>query len=569
MNVNSDNRTIAFLLILGFIAFAAFAVWETCKSRKRVFGKIRKTYGQWPEREYSMEEFDAISHYYVHRKKEGLPVIDDITWNDLDMDRIFMLLNHTWSCIGESYLYCLLRMPAMEEEALKERNRLIEYFRTHPEAREKMEYRFARIGKTGSQSMFDYIYNLAELKPEAVWPEFVWIIAVVVSFGSIFINAAFGVLLFLAVMFGSWYYYYRKKKRIEPFLRSCSCLIQILKESESFGKIDAPELKNYQEKIVQAGKLLRKLKRSTHFVVGGNAGENGELTKVFFDYINYTFHLDLIEFNTVIRELAAHMDDLEGLIDAVGALECATALASFRTLAEGSYCIPEFKKGGRASLSCENVFHPLIPDPVKNSITAERGVLLTGSNASGKSTFLKTVAVNAILAQTIDTCMADFWKGNFFRICTSMALRDDLAGKESYFIVEIKSLKRILNAADGKIPILCFVDEVLRGTNTVERIAASSEILESMEREDILCFAATHDIELTHILEKGYDNYHFEEEVRDNDVLFNYRLFKGRAVSRNAIKLLGVMGYDPKLIEKAQNMADHFLETGEWRQEEA
>ena len=569
MNVNSDNRTIAFLLILGFIAFAAFAVWETCKSKKRVFGKIRKTYGQWPEREYSMEEFDAISHYYVHRKKEGLPVIDDITWNDLDMARIFMLLNHTWSCIGESYLYCLLRMPAMEEETLKERNRLIEYFRTHPEAREKMEYRFARIGKTGSQSMFDYIYNLAELKPEAVWPEFVWIIAVVVSFGSIFINAAFGVLLFLAVMFGSWYYYYRKKKRIEPFLRSCSCLIQILKESESFGKIDAPELKNYQEKIVQAGKLLRKLKRSTHFVVGGNAGENGELTKVFFDYINYTFHLDLIEFNTVIRELAAHMDDLEGLIDAVGALECATALASFRTLAEGSYCIPEFKKGGRASLSCENVFHPLIPDPVKNSITAERGVLLTGSNASGKSTFLKTVAVNAILAQTIDTCMADSWKGNFFRICTSMALRDDLAGKESYFIVEIKSLKRILNAADGKIPILCFVDEVLRGTNTVERIAASSEILESMEREDILCFAATHDIELTHILEKGYDNYHFEEEVRDNDVLFNYRLFKGRAVSRNAIKLLGVMGYDPKLIEKAQNMADHFLETGEWRQEEA
>ena len=569
MNVNSDNRTIAFLLILGFIAFAAFAVWETCKSRKRVFGKIRKTYGQWPEREYSMEEFDAISHYYVHRKKEGLPVIDDITWNDLDMDRIFMLLNHTWSCIGESYLYCLLRMPAMEEETLKERNRLIEYFRTHPEAREKMEYRFARIGKTGSQSMFDYIYNLAELKPEAVWPEFVWIIAVVVSFGSIFINAAFGVLLFLAVMFGSWYYYYRKKKRIELFLRSCSCLIQILKESESFGKIDAPELKNYQEKIVQAGKLLRKLKRSTHFVVGGNAGENGELTKVFFDYINYTFHLDLIEFNTVIRELAAHMDDLEGLIDAVGALECATALASFRTLAEGSYCIPEFKKGGRASLSCENVFHPLIPDPVKNSITAERGVLLTGSNASGKSTFLKTVAVNAILAQTIDTCMADSWKGNFFRICTSMALRDDLAGKESYFIVEIKSLKRILNAADGKIPILCFVDEVLRGTNTVERIAASSEILESMEREDILCFAATHDIELTHILEKGYDNYHFEEEVRDNDVLFNYRLFKGRAVSRNAIKLLGVLGYDPKLIEKAQNMADHFLETGEWRQEEA
>ena len=164
------------------------------------------------------------------------------------MDRIFMLLNHTWSCIGERYLYCLLRMPAMEPETLKERNRLIEYFRSHKEEREKMEYRFARIGKTGSQSLFDYIYNLAELTPEPVWPELVWIFAVVASFGSIFVNAAFGMLLFLAVMFGSWYYYYRKKKRIEPFLRPCSCLIQILKESEAFGKNGDPGIKIYQER---------------------------------------------------------------------------------------------------------------------------------------------------------------------------------------------------------------------------------------------------------------------------------------------------------------------------------
>lgn len=75
MNGNNDNRTIAFLLILGFLFFAVFVVWEAYKSRKRLFRKIQRTYGQWPEREYSMEEFDAISHYYVHRKKEGLPLL--------------------------------------------------------------------------------------------------------------------------------------------------------------------------------------------------------------------------------------------------------------------------------------------------------------------------------------------------------------------------------------------------------------------------------------------------------------------------------------------------------------
>ena len=87
---------------------------------------------------------------------------------------------------------------------------------------------------------------------------------------------------------------------------------RILKQSEAFGKTEIPESKIYQAKrSARAGKLLRKLKRSTHFVAGGNAGSNGDLEKVLFDYVNYTFHLDLIEFNTVIRELAAHMKDLE------------------------------------------------------------------------------------------------------------------------------------------------------------------------------------------------------------------------------------------------------------------
>ena len=195
----------------------------------------------------------------------------------------------------------------------------------------------------------------------------------------------------------------------------------------------------------------------------------------------------------------------------------------------------------------------------------ERGVLLTGSNASGKSTFLKTTAINAILAQTVHTCLADRYSGGLYRIMSSMALRDDLAGGDSYYIVEIKSLKRILNySADSGRPVLCFVDEVLRGTNTVERIAASTQILKSLAGKNVLCFAATHDIELTHLLEAYYNNYHFEEEIKEEDVVFNYRLKKGRATTRNAIRLLGVMGYEESIIEEAEKQAERFLKTGSW-----
>ena len=113
--------------------------------------------------------------------------------------------------------------------------------------------------------------------------------------------------------------------------------------------------------------------------------------------------------------------------------------------------------------------------------------------------------------------------------------------------------------------MLCMVDEVLRGTNTIERIAASSRILQSLRRENVFCFAATHDIELTYILENLYVNYHFGEEVRGKDVLFSYRLKKGRASSRNAIRLLEMTGYGEKIAEGARQAAREFEETGVWK----
>jgi DNA mismatch repair ATPase MutS len=145
-----------------------------------------------------------------------------------------------------------------------------------------------------------------------------------------------------------------------------------------------------------------------------------------------------------------------------------------------------------------------------------------------------------------------------------MALRDNLLSKESYYIVEIKSLKRILDRVNNEVPTLCFIDEVLRGTNTLERIAASSRILSSLSKKNTLVFAATHDIELTQILENEYSNYHFQERIEDNEILFDYKLYKGKAISKNAIKLLNMMGYPKEIIVSAENAAEEFLTKGEW-----
>ena len=191
-------------------------------------------------------------------------------------------------------------------------------------------------------------------------------------------------------------------------------------------------------------------------------------------------------------------------------------------------------------------------------------MLLTGSNASGKSTFLKTLAVNAILAQTIHTVLANGYEADYFKILSSMALRDDLATKESYYIVEIRSLKRIMDAAEENISVLCFVDEVLRGTNTAERIAASSRILRYLAEKKALVFAATHDLELTSLLADVYENYHFSEQVEEDIVVFDYRLKPGKATSRNALKLLEMMEYPKVITDDANKAVEGFLSTGEW-----
>ena len=260
-----------------------------------------------------------------------------------------------------------------------------------------------------------------------------------------------------------------------------------------------------------------------------------------------------------------HKEEIYELVEAIGYIDAAISIGAFRESLQ-SYCVPEFEEGKEVTLCIKDGYHPSISEPVGNSFLQKRGMLVTGSNASGKSTFLKMIAINAILAQTIHTCAASRYYGGLYKIYSSMALRDDLMAGDSYYIVEIKALKRIVDAAEeeSENPLLCFVDEVLRGTNTVERIAASAQIMDNLAQKGVYCFAATHDIELTHLLAEKYDNYHFEEDVKDGDVLFSYRLLDGRAQTRNAIKLLKVIGFSDEITECAEDRAQRFIRTGQW-----
>lgn len=551
------------VVIILFLAAYFIGGYINYRKSLSVFGqKLRKQYGMAPQREYEAKQFASISHYYEKHKQNEM-VLDDITWNDLEMDLIFKRLNSMQSSAGEEYLYDMLRRPQSDKSHFEEMERIISYFDEHEEERIKLQLECARLGRTGDFSLFDYLEFLNTLGHRNNKKHYLTNFLYLPALALIPFYSGAGILILVGLICYNIMTYFKDKKEIDPYITSFAYVLRLLECVDRVIRLGIPELDGYCSRMKEKRRKFRKFKRSAGWVMGGGRGiTSSNPLEMLLDYLRMVFHLDLIKFNQMLKEVSRNTEETDDLVSTIGFLEACIAVGSFRK-SISYYTIPDF--ADKKVLEIDELYHPLLDGAVANSIRTDRGVLLTGSNASGKSTFLKAVALNAVLAQTVHTCTARTYRGAFYRIFTSMALRDSLIGGESYFIVEIKALKRILDAAsDNTLPVLCFVDEVLRGTNTIERVAASTQILRSLRGGNVLCFAATHDIELTHLLERDYENYHFTEEVTEGDIHFNYQLRNGRAESRNAIRLLGLLGYEKDIIEKAGNMAERFLESGKW-----
>ena len=178
---------------------------------------------------------------------------------------------------------------------------------------------------------------------------------------------------------------------------------------------------------------------------------------------------------------------------------------------------------------------------------------------------MKSIAINCILAQPIQPALAEKFTLQHGHVLTSMAIEDDLFAGDSYFVSEIKSIKRLLAQVEKGERCYCFVDEILKGTNTIERIASSAAAVRWLADYPSLAFVATHDIELTEILKNECENVHFEEQVTaEKGISFDFKLKQGPAKTRNAIALLKVLNYPEKLVADAKEAATFFDQHRKW-----
>ncbi len=555
-----DLYTILMIIVIVIVIAFLLGLRDKANAEKALLNKLKKNYGSAPDRQYKSDDLDHITGYYKNHSDSFQ--IDDTTWNDLNMDSVYQRMNYCLSAAGEEYLYYMLRTPRQQDD-FENFEKQVSYFQNNEEERRKMQLTFWNIGKNSRYSIYDYLDYLNNVKNTGNGQHFAMLGLILAAIALCFVNFTLGFAAVIVIMLIQIFLYFKVKGDIDPYLVTYGYIMRVIKSIDSFYGITGDEFKGDVERLKEIAREFSSFKAGANILLSPTRmNSGGNPVDLVMDYVRMITHLDIIKFNQMFRQIMEKKDKLDEILAITGRIEAEISVACFRASYDGRYTIPEFSKEG---YEAKELIHPLIDNAVSNDITSTRGVLLTGSNASGKSTFLKTCAINSILAQSIHTVLGAEYKAPFYRIYSSMALKDDIFEGDSYYIVEIRSIKRILDAALlGTSRVLCFVDEVLRGTNTIERIAASTQILKKLAEEKVQCFAATHDIELTALLNEEYDVYHFEGDVTDNDVRFDYKLKEGPATTRNAIKLLGALGYDERLVKDAQLMADGFVKNGRW-----
>lgn len=505
---------------------------------------------EWQEkRSFSlMDDLESVMSYWQNnRKQPNYNGVDSITWRDLSMDDVYHKMNYTQTTVGSEYLYNQLHVIHLSNQDHNES--LYELMQKDKELRTRLIFILKKLGKRNYTNSSSFFYE-SYVNIKNIWFYMLCGALPIVSIILTIFYLKIGISLLITFIILNMIIYYKNKMKLESNLHETSYIASIISTGKRLSKVKNDSFQAYATEISNSIKPIRKL------LYWGRIGK----LEGIFEYVRILFLLDYISYYIMIRMMNKHKDQYEKLWKIIGELDTGIAVAFYRHSID-DYCNPTFIQN--EELVFEEMYHPLIQNPVKNSSNLDKMTLITGSNASGKSTYMKAVAINAILAQTIYTVHASSWRMKPSYVLSSMAIQDNVIDGDSYFIAEIKSLKRIIQTIQSGIPSMVFIDENLRGTNTVERIAASASVMEWLTKHPGMTMIASHDIELTTMLGE-FNNYHFRETVENDSVYFDYKIHPGPSTTKNAIKLLKLMDYPLSVTGLANARANRFEEKGEW-----
>ncbi len=533
------------LLIPAILITASFVKGRL--TAKKTLAEIRE---QWGQPKYIHRKFKLIAAYLTAFGGEYAA-----SATDLDLDDVFAYIDRASSKPGQQYLFKKLHSPEISENSFTTLEQLAEKFTEDTELRELTEFKLSALNKDDAY----YLPELFNTTHQSLFPSFVEFYIRIAAF--LFVSLVIGVviapnpvywmLLFTCVIANFIIHYSNKTK----MLRYTNSLPQLLKlYSVSKWLLDNGLLEQ-SDRVKKSLANMAKLKKSLGYINVQNkvAADPTDITLIVTEWIKILLMLEPLSFVISIAKVNKYPEDIRVLFDCVGEVDMAITVLSVR---EGLpyYCKPDFFSGND-QMVIKDLYHPLIENCVPNSISIDsrQGVLVTGSNMSGKTTFIRTIAINALLSQTINTSFAAEYKAPPLQILTSINMSDDLGGHTSYFQAEAQSIRDIIrhSAATKPLNSLVIIDEIFRGTNTIERIAAAKAVLSYFIENKNFVLVSTHDLELAGLLGSDYKVFSFEELSGDNRLTFDYKLKEGLLKNKNGIAVLKGLDYPQNIIDEA------------------
>lgn len=342
--------------------------------------------------------------------------------------------------------------------------------------------------------------------------------------------------------------------RLSPLLSAASAKEQAVSrwrgmiaaiEREPF---EAPLLVKLRESLVADGRKASEEIASLARIVGFADARRNEVFRLLIGpIVMWDVHCAA----ALLRWRGRAGPHVRGWLDALGQVEALASLGGF-AFEHPAFAWPELS--AEPKLEARALGHPLVADDrrVDNDVAlpgAGRALVVTGSNMSGKSTLLRALGVNTVLAIAGAPVCARSARLGALRVATSMRIEDSLEQGVSHFYAELRRLKCVIDLArsPGRAPVLFLLDEILHGTNSRERVLGACAVVRELVERGALGAVSTHDLGITALGEQlggKVQNVHFEEQVADGQMTFDYVLRPGIVQSSNALRLMRAVGID-------------------------
>lgn len=541
------------LATAGCFALALLTLNRNKTKRKKQLLQLQQ---QWGKVITGPRDFGWIEYYSKFSSDTNR--IGRQTILDLDLYDLFHYIDRTQSKPGQQYLFHQLIHPLSDMQELQLFDELCDYFTHKQSTREKVQLLLQQLNKQDAY----YIAALLDdnLFEEPAWAK--WLLLDQLLVAGLLVGAIWWPVLLLWSLLPfalNTFLHLWSKFRAGRYMQALPQLSTLIAVVESLSTAGLPV---HHWPVAEALQNLKRFKRQFGWFKTAYAGnEMGQLVFFVTETLKALFVLETRAFIGCMRLVQENKPNINQLIVYAGRIDAAISIASVR-FNSNDWSKP-FLMPGEKKMMVRNLYHPLIPGCVPNSIEINgKSVLVTGSNMSGKTTFIRAMAINSLMAQTFYTCFARYYRAPFLHVHTSIRISDDLLQGKSYFLEEVDILHHFIEDAGKKEQCLFVLDEVFKGTNTLERIAAGKAVLSYLNRYNNIVLVSTHDVELTVQLKEYYDLYHFEESIQNNELAFDHVLKKGPLTRQNAIRLLQLKGYPEGIISEAQQVVKELQNAG-------